>query len=72
MAESKFAQLLRALIALAVALLLLPAIIYVSWNMFAPDLFNLPAMSFKHAFGMFLFVGTMALLIQMWGMRDRK
>ncbi len=72
MVENKFAQLLKALFALAVALFAVPAIIYVSWNMFAPDVFGLPQMSFKHAFGLFLFVSAMSLLVQMWGLRDKK
>jgi hypothetical protein len=35
-----------------------------SWNSFAPDLFQLPAMKFKQAFGLVLFIGCISFLLR--------
>lgn len=46
------------------AFLLCVAVLY-SWNSFAQDLFQLPALQFRQAFGIVLFTGCIAFLIRL-------
>lgn len=48
--------------------LFLATVVLFSWNSFAPDLFQLPAMQFKQALGLVLFIFSVAFLVRF----DRK
>jgi len=53
----------RSVLILIVALLGFSIVVLFSWNSFAPDLFLLPTMMFKQAFGFVTFVFCCSLLI---------
>ena len=49
------------------ASVLLAALVHVSWNMFAPDMFGLDAIRFKQALGLVVFAGVFAFLFRIGG-----
>lgn len=40
-------------------------VVLFSWNSFAPDLFQLPMMQFKQAFGLVLFISCVSFLVRL-------
>jgi hypothetical protein len=42
-------------------------VVMFSWNSFAPDLFQMPVMKFKQAFGLVLFIGCTSFLLRFSG-----
>ncbi|MBT3767741.1 MAG: hypothetical protein HN578_11440 [Rhodospirillales bacterium] len=49
---------------------LLAALVHISWNMFAPDMFGLEPIRMKQALGLVLFAATFSFLIKRGGHRN--
>ena len=62
----------RALFIAALVGFVFTVIVLFSWNSFAPDLFQLPAMKFKQALGLVLFVGCLSFLLRLGGNHSSK
>lgn len=70
--QSGFKRLMRGVGMLLLTVTTLSLVTHVSWNMFAPDLFDLPRIAMKEALGLVLMAGVVAFVLRHGAKGPRK